>query len=194
MIIQMNELHGINITIPPSHHVHYRMNPNYVAVIKQDFDELLAAGFIKSMEQAIWLSPIVVVPNKNTNCTYALIFWKLNATTKKDPYQLPFTNEVLDKVISHEVYLFLDGFFGYHQIQIALKDHYKTTFIMDWGVFVWVVMPFGLKNVLPTYPRTVSTSFKDYLDDFMKLFLDDFTVFSDLHTHLSKIWRCFEKC
>jgi hypothetical protein len=40
-------------------------------------------------------------------------------------------NEILDKIIGHEVYLFLGGFFGYHQIQIAPKDHYKTTFIMD---------------------------------------------------------------
>jgi hypothetical protein len=65
---------------------------------------------------------------------------------------------------------------------------------MDWGVFVWVVMPFGLKNVSPIYQRMASKAFKDYLDDFMKLFLDDFIVFNDLHTHLSKIWRCFEKC
>lgn len=27
--------------------------------------------------------------------------------------------------MGHEVYLFLDGFFGYHQIQIAPQDGYK---------------------------------------------------------------------
>jgi hypothetical protein len=32
------------------------------------------------------------------------------------------------------------------------------------------------------------------LDDFMKLFLDDFMVFCDLDTHLSKLWKCFKKC
>jgi hypothetical protein len=44
-------------------------------------------------------------------------------------------------------------------------------------------MPFGLKNVLSMYQRVVNKIFKDYLDDFMKLFLDDFTIFSDLDTH-----------
>ncbi len=38
--------------------------------------------------------------------------------------------------------MFLDGFFGYHQTQIAPKDHYKMTFIMDWGVLggnaIWI--------------------------------------------------------
>jgi hypothetical protein len=46
-------------------------------------------------------------------------------------------------------------------------------------------MSFGLKNVPPTYQRVVKKTFKDYLDDFMKLFLDDVMVFSDLDTLLS---------
>ncbi len=37
-------------------------------------------------------------------------FWKLNAATKKDPYLLPFTNEVINIIVGHEVYTFLDGF------------------------------------------------------------------------------------
>jgi hypothetical protein len=41
-------------------------------------------------------------------------FWQLNATTKKDPYPLFCTEKVLDKVVGHKVYSFLDGFFDYH--------------------------------------------------------------------------------
>jgi len=59
--------------------------------------------------------------------------------------------EVLDMVARHEVYLFLYGFLGYHHITITLEDMYKTAFITDSGMFVWIVMPFGLKNVPPTY-------------------------------------------
>jgi hypothetical protein len=97
-------------------------------------------------------------------------FQKLNATLKKDPYALPFMDEVFDKVASHEVHLFLDGYFGYHQTQIACEDRYKMALITDWGAFVWVVMPFGLKNVPLAYQRIMSKTFKDYLDD-LKLFL-----------------------
>ncbi len=63
-------------------------------------------------------------------------FWKLNVTMKKEPYPLPFIEEVLDMVVGHEVYSFLDGFLGYHQITIAPKNKCKTTFIIDWGTFV----------------------------------------------------------
>jgi hypothetical protein len=77
---------------------------------------------------------------------------------------------------------------------IAPKDKYKATFITNWGVFIWVVMPFGFKNVPPTYQWPVSITFKDYLTVFMKLFLDDFSMFSNLDTHLPKLCLCFNKC
>jgi hypothetical protein len=45
---------------------------------------------------------------------------KFNATTKKDPYSLPFIDEVINIRTRHEVYTFLDGFSRYHQISITL--------------------------------------------------------------------------
>jgi hypothetical protein len=78
-------------------------------------------------------------------------FQQLNAATKKDPYPLPFIEKVLDEVAGHEVYSFLDGFSSYHHIMITSTDRYKTTFIINYGAFVWVVMPLGLKNAPPTY-------------------------------------------
>jgi hypothetical protein len=55
-------------------------------------------------------------------------------------------------------------------------------------------MPFGLKNAPPTYQWAVNTTFKDYLGMLIKLFLDDFSVFSNLDTHLLKLQLCFDKC
>jgi hypothetical protein len=63
-------------------------------------------------------------------------FRKLNVAMKKDPYYLPFSKEVLDMVVGHEVHSFLDGFSCYHQIMIALEDRNKIVFIIDWGTFV----------------------------------------------------------
>jgi hypothetical protein len=120
-------------------------------IMKQNSDKLLAAGFITPMEEAIWFSPIVVVLKKNRKFQICVDFQELNAITKKDPYPLPFMKEVSDMVAGHKVYLFLDGFLGCHQITIAPKDMYKLAFITYWGAFVWIIMPFGLKNAPPTY-------------------------------------------
>jgi hypothetical protein len=42
---------------------------------------------------------------------------------------LPFSNEVLNTIIGYEAYSFLDGYSGYHQISIALKDKYKKKIV-----------------------------------------------------------------
>jgi hypothetical protein len=60
---------------------------------------------------------------------------------------------------------------------------------------MWVVvMPFGVKNGLPTYQMAIMKAFREYIDVFMKIFLDDFAIFSDLSTHLEKLKKCFLKC
>jgi hypothetical protein len=55
-------------------------------------------------------------------------------------------------------------------------------------------MPFGVKNGLPTYQRVVTKTFHEYIDVFMKIFLNDFIVFNDLSTHLEKMKKYFFKC
>jgi hypothetical protein len=57
----------------------YQFNPNYAIIIKQDVDKLLVVGFIKLIEEATWLSPlIVVVPKKNGKLKICIDFKKLN--------------------------------------------------------------------------------------------------------------------
>ncbi len=107
------------------------MNPNYVVVVKQDLDKLLNLGFIALVEEVSWLSPIIVVWKKNGKFRICVHFRWFNATTKKDPYPLTYTKEVLDEMAGHDVYLFLDGFSSYHQIMIALEDKYKIAFIIN---------------------------------------------------------------
>jgi len=68
---------------------------------------LLVVGFIQSIEEATWLSPIVIVPKKNGKLRIYIDFKKVNATTKKDPYPLPFTYEMLNTIIGYEAYSFL---------------------------------------------------------------------------------------
>ncbi len=75
---------------------------------------MLAIGFIQLVEEATWLSPIVVVPNKNGKLKIYVDFKKLNVTMKKDPFPLPFRDEVLNTLAGCEAYSSLDGYFEYH--------------------------------------------------------------------------------
>jgi hypothetical protein len=74
------------------------------------------------------------------------------------------------------------------------QDKYKTTFVTEYSAIVWLVMPFGLKNAPATYQRAANKAFREYLNKFMKLFLDDFSVYFDEAIHLPKLHLCFERC
>ena len=90
--------------------------------MKEEIDILLRVGFIRPVKKATWLSPIVVVPKKKGKIQVSVNYRKLKAATITDAFPLPFTNKVLDAVIGHEIYSFLDGFSGYNQVRMHLDD------------------------------------------------------------------------
>ena len=80
-----------------------------------------------------------------------------------DAFPLPFMDGVLNVLARHEIYSFLDGFSGYNQIRMHPTDQEKTTFITDWGVFVAVVMMFGLKMTPTTFQRIIMEIFGEFI-------------------------------
>jgi hypothetical protein len=80
----------------------------------------------------------VVVLKKNGKFKIYVDFKKLNVVTKKYPYPLPFTNEVLNIIAGHDAYSFFNGYSRCHQISTATQDKYKTTFVTNWGAFTLV--------------------------------------------------------
>jgi hypothetical protein len=55
-------------------------------------------------------------------------------------------------------------------------------------------MHFNVKNGPPTFHKAMTKTFREYMDTFMKIFLDDFIVYNDMETHLQKLRLCFQKC
>jgi hypothetical protein len=88
----------LNTSVPPTHQARYKLNPNYVAIVKHDIDKLLATRFIQLVDEGTWLSHVVVVPKKNKKLKIYVDSRKLNKATKKNPYLLPFFDEVLNTV------------------------------------------------------------------------------------------------
>ena len=98
-----------------------------------------------------WLANIVVVKKKNGKWWVCVDFTDLNKACSKDPFPMPWIDQLIDATISHPWMSFLDVFQGYHQIPLTLDDQEKTTFVTHIGNYHYKVMPFGLKNAWSTY-------------------------------------------
>ena len=104
------------------------MNPNLREIVKEELQKLLNVNFIYLISDSQWVSPLVIVPKKNGKWRVCIDYRELNKATLKDHFALPFIDQVLDTLACKKYFLFLDGFSGYNQIQVAPKDQDKTTF------------------------------------------------------------------
>ena len=55
-------------------------------------------------------------------------------------------------------------------------------------------MPFGLMCAPTTFQRGMMKIFVDYLDKFMKVFLDDFTVYGTKEDDIEHLEKCLIRC
>jgi hypothetical protein len=123
---------------------------------------------------------------------------KLNKATKKDHFPLPFIDEMLEQLMNHSFFCFLDGYPGYHQIPIHLEDQSKTTFTCPYGTYAYRRLSFGLCNALASFQRCMMSIFSNMIEEIMEVFMDDFSVygqtFDDCLKNLDKVLqRCKEK-
>jgi hypothetical protein len=124
--------------------------PEIIRRVKEEVDRLLQAGFIQPCRYAEWVSSIVLVEKKNTGRIQIWVdFRNLNRATLKDEYLMPGANLLVDSALGNKVISFLDRNAGYNQIFMAKENVSKTAFCCPGfiGIFEWVVMTFGLKNV-----------------------------------------------
>ncbi|MCO5555429.1 hypothetical protein L7F22_008974 [Adiantum nelumboides] len=152
-----------------------------------EVNKLVKAGFLYSVSNSEWVSPVVVIPKKNGKWRVCVDFKPLNAATKRDHFPLPFQDEILNEVAEHERYTVCDGYLGYYQIRIVEEDQHKTNFITPWGCFAFRVMPFGLTNAPSTFTRLTSFILHTFFGKSIRVFLDDFCTYSDRALHCQRV-------
>ena len=112
------------------------------------------------VEYSEWLANVIPIPKKDDKVRVCVDFRDLNKASPKDDFPLPYIDMLVDTTAGHSMLSFMDGFFRYSQILMALEDM-KTSFITKWGTYYYRVMSFGLKNAGATYQKAATTLFHD---------------------------------
>jgi hypothetical protein len=144
--------------------------------IRKEVRKLLDASFIEEVHHPVWLTNPVIVPKANEKFRMCIDYTSLNKACPKDPYPLPRIDQIVDSTSGCDLLSFLDAYSGFHQIHMSREDRKHTAFVTVDGLYCYVVMPYGLKNALPTFVRAMSKTFGDLIRDKVEVYVDDIMV------------------
>ena len=105
-------------------------------------------------------------------------YYQLNKMTVKKRYRLPMIDQFFDQVGGAKIFLKIDLWSRYHQVQIHDEDIHKNTFHSWYDHYDYVVIPFELTNAPTNFMCMMNNIFYKYLDKFMLVFIEDILVYS----------------
>ena len=117
----------------------------------------------------------------------------------KNAYPLPLISELVDKLKNSKIFTKLDVQWGYNNILIRPKNHWKAAFSTPFGLYEPTVMFFRLYNSPATFQAYMNHTFKDFIDkgwliiymDNMLIHLSDNLALHQERTHhiLERLWE-----
>ncbi|KAI0997523.1 hypothetical protein K3495_g10664 [Podosphaera aphanis] len=131
-------------------------------------------------------------PTQTPIYRFCVDYRPLNKITRKNAPPLPNAFYKIQRATGHKWYTFLDFKDGFWHIKIAENDIPNTAFKPSWGLYEWLVMPFGLCSSPATFQAFVEEVLAPFRDWLAGL-LDDVFIWGDsklkLHKRLLKLMR-----
>ncbi|KAL0560443.1 hypothetical protein IC582_000848 [Cucumis melo] len=184
----------------------YRMAPAELKELKVQLQELLDKGFIRPSVSP-WGAPVLFVKKKDGSMRLCIDYRELNKVTVKNRYPLPRIDDLFDQLQGATVFSKIDLRSGYHQLRIKDEDVPKTAFRSRYGHYEFIVMSFGLTNAPAVFMDLMNRVFREFLDTFLIVFIDDILIYSKTEAehekHLrmvlqtlrdNKLYAKFSKC
>ncbi|GBG67910.1 hypothetical protein CBR_g1029 [Chara braunii] len=159
------------------HQTPYRLSIPEATELKRQLEEILRLDFIKPSNSP-WGAPVLFARKADGTRRLCIDYRGLNRYTVKNSYPMPRSDELFDCLAGNRFFTKIDLRSGYNQIRVAAADQPKTAFRSRFGHYEFTVMSFGLTNAPATFQRAKNDIFRDILEQYVLIYLDDILVYS----------------
>ena len=155
-----------------------RLDPDLEREVRDHFDGLLDAGFVRRSKSP-WAAPLHVVRKKNGKLRCVGDYRALNAITVGDKYPMPHIGDLFGKLRGKTTFSLVDLKSSFFHVGVDAEDIEKTAVLTPFGLFECVAMSFGFKNAPAVMQRYMDTALRgvdsiyNYIDDVLVATSDD---------------------
>jgi len=171
----------------------YRMSHEELKELKVQLEELFTKGYIKP-NKSPYGAPVLFVHKKDGTLRMCVDYRAFNKATMKNQYPLPQIDDLFDRLLGAKVFSRIDMRSRCYQIRIAEGDKEKTIYRTRYGSYQFMLMPFGFTNAPATFCTLMNDIFREWLDDFVVVYIDDILIYSgSLEEHAEHLRKVFQR-
>ena len=156
----------------------YRLAQSELDELKKQIAKLLELGHIRASKSAFG-APVLFVMKKSGEKRMCVDYRDLNKISVRNSVAMPRADDLMDQMSGKKVFSTIDMVSAFHQVRIEPGHEHKTGFNTRLGHYEFLVTPFGMINSPATLQTLLNDIFREYLDKFMVIYLDDMLVFSE---------------
>ena len=171
----------------------YQMSKDQLLVLCKTLTELLDNGFIR-VSNSPAAAPVIFVKKLDGGLRFCVDYRWLNEISRKDSYLIPRIDETLRTIAAAKYISKVDVISAFHRIRVKDGDEWKTAFNTCFGLYEWLVTPFGLTGAPVTFQRYINWVLHNELDICCSVYIDDVVIYNDRETeHRSVVLRIIRK-
>ncbi len=161
--------------------------------LRKELDRMTTLGVIKRIEEPTdWVNSMVCVKKKNGNLRVCMDPKDLNDNIKREHYQIPKCEELMNEMSGAKYFTKLDASQGFWQIRLDEDSTKYCTFNTPFGRYSFLRLPFGIVSTSEIFHRAMENIIEGL--EGVRAYIDDIIIWgSSLQEHNSRLTRVLQK-
>lgn len=101
----------------------------------------------------------------------------MNSLTVRDSYPIPILGQLLNQLQGCKFFSKIDLKAVFNLLRVKEGHEWKTAFRTPWGLYEYLVMPFGLENAPACFQQFIQHVLREFLHVLCFVYIDNILIF-----------------